>query len=241
MPGRVDAEDPALVARAVTVIGEGFGEQGGSAGATALWTTGLAQASNPTGGAGARPLAFRAPRRRGLANAAAANTDPRNGITMAIETPVQIPRQRIKELIEREEAQLNERTRASREMYERAAQSLAGGVASSYQAARPVADLPRARRRPAGLGRRRQRVLRLPQRLRLDGAGPRAPGDRARGRERSRSARTSPRRPRTRSSSPRSSRAAGACRKWRYVNSGSEATMDAIRIARGLHRAATRS
>ena len=24
--------------------------------------------------------------------------------------------------------------------------------------------------------------------------------------------------------------------KWRYTNSGSEATMDAIRIARGLHR-----
>ena len=29
--------------------------------------------------------------------------------------------------------------------------------------------------------------------------------------------------------------AAGACRKWRYTNSGSESTMDAIRIARALH------
>ena len=47
-------------------------------------------------------------------------------------------------------------------------------------AARPVADLPRARRRPDGLGRRRQRVPRLPQRLRLDGPGPRAPRDRPR-------------------------------------------------------------
>ena len=45
-------------------------------------------------------------------------------------------------------------------------------------APRPVADLSRARRRPARLGRRRQRVLRLPQRLRLDGPGPRPPGDR---------------------------------------------------------------
>ena len=45
-------------------------------------------------------------------------------------------------------------------------------------AARPVADLPRARPRPEGLGRRRQRDVRLPQRVRLDGAGPCASGDR---------------------------------------------------------------
>src|SRR5881227_3488458 len=52
---------------------------------------------------------------------------------MAIETPVQIPRQRIQELIEREEAQLNEHTRESRATYERARIHLSGGVASSYQ------------------------------------------------------------------------------------------------------------
>ncbi|CAA9490735.1 MAG: Aminotransferase, class III, partial [uncultured Solirubrobacteraceae bacterium] len=45
-------------------------------------------------------------------------------------------------------------------------------------AARPVAHLPRARRGPEGLGRRRQRALGLPQRLRLDDPGPRAPRDR---------------------------------------------------------------
>ena len=45
-------------------------------------------------------------------------------------------------------------------------------------AARPVADLPRARRRTQGVGRRRQRDVGLPQRLRRDGPGPRAPGDR---------------------------------------------------------------
>ena len=52
-----------------------------------------------------------------------------------------------------------------------------------------------------------------------------------------RRARTSPRRPRTRSSS-REELAAPlrACRRWRYTNSGSESTMDAIRIARALHR-----
>ena len=47
--------------------------------------------------------------------------------------------------------------------------------------ARPVADLPVAGQGRAGLGRRRQRVPRLPQRLRLDGAGARASRDHAGG------------------------------------------------------------
>jgi len=52
---------------------------------------------------------------------------------MATDAPVQIPRQRIAELIAREEKQLNERTQRSKEMYERARIHLSGGVASSYQ------------------------------------------------------------------------------------------------------------
>ena len=84
---------------------------------------------------------------------------------MAVSGPVEIDRQRIRELIEREEARLNERTPASGAMYERAQEVLSAGVASSYQL-RPVADLPRARRGPARVGRRRQREARLPQRLR---------------------------------------------------------------------------
>jgi glutamate-1-semialdehyde 2,1-aminomutase len=52
---------------------------------------------------------------------------------MAATTPRNIDRQRIKELSEREEARLNERTQASRAMYERAHGVLSGGVASSYQ------------------------------------------------------------------------------------------------------------
>src|SRR5215212_2813418 len=52
---------------------------------------------------------------------------------MAVTTPVDIDRQRIKELIEREEKALNDRTKGSGEMYERARRSLSGGVASSYQ------------------------------------------------------------------------------------------------------------
>ena len=52
---------------------------------------------------------------------------------MAIHAPVQIDRQRIKELIEREEKALNDATRKSEKMYKRAHEVLSGGVASSYQ------------------------------------------------------------------------------------------------------------
>ena len=52
---------------------------------------------------------------------------------MAVNAPVQIDRLRIKELIEREEKALNEATRKSEEMYKRAHAVLTGGVASSYQ------------------------------------------------------------------------------------------------------------
>jgi glutamate-1-semialdehyde 2,1-aminomutase len=52
---------------------------------------------------------------------------------MAVNAPVQIDRTRIKELIEREEKALNDATRKSEEMYRRAHAVLSGGVASSYQ------------------------------------------------------------------------------------------------------------
>jgi glutamate-1-semialdehyde 2,1-aminomutase len=52
---------------------------------------------------------------------------------MAVSPPVQLDRRRIKELTEREERVLNEKTAGSGEMYERAQKSLSGGVASSYQ------------------------------------------------------------------------------------------------------------
>src|SRR4029079_6613467 len=52
---------------------------------------------------------------------------------MAVNAPAQIDRQRIKELIEREEKALNAATRKSEEMYKRAHAVLSGGVASSYQ------------------------------------------------------------------------------------------------------------
>src|SRR4051812_37306189 len=52
---------------------------------------------------------------------------------MAVTPPVDIAGQRIRELIEREEKALNDRTKGWGEMYERARRSLSGGVASSYQ------------------------------------------------------------------------------------------------------------
>jgi 4-aminobutyrate aminotransferase-like enzyme len=52
---------------------------------------------------------------------------------MAVSTPAELDRTKIKQLIEREEQALNERTKGSGEMYTRAQHSLSGGVASSYQ------------------------------------------------------------------------------------------------------------
>ena len=52
---------------------------------------------------------------------------------MAVETPITLDRQRILDLIQREEQELNARTPASAEMYDRARNVLSAGVASSYQ------------------------------------------------------------------------------------------------------------
>jgi glutamate-1-semialdehyde 2,1-aminomutase len=56
---------------------------------------------------------------------------------MPAETTVQLDRDRVRSLIDREAARLDERTQGSAKMYERARRSLSGGVASSYQARDP--------------------------------------------------------------------------------------------------------
>src|SRR3954470_11323822 len=56
---------------------------------------------------------------------------------MAIDAPAQIPRERIQALIDREEQRLDAATKRSAETYERARIHLAGGVASSYQLRAP--------------------------------------------------------------------------------------------------------
>ena len=66
--------------------------------------------------------------------------DPLPGRTppiMAATPTTQLDRQRIRELTEREERRLNERTGRSKAMYERAHRVLSGGVASSYQLREP--------------------------------------------------------------------------------------------------------
>jgi glutamate-1-semialdehyde 2,1-aminomutase len=56
---------------------------------------------------------------------------------MSTEATTKLDRARIAELTEREQRLLNERTGASRALYERARRALAGGVASAYQARDP--------------------------------------------------------------------------------------------------------
>ena len=153
---------------------------------------------------------------------------------MAVNTPVSLDHERIRELTEREEARLNERTQASAEMYRRAQKSLSGGIASSYQARAPwpiyltngdgpvVWDVDGNRMWDFhnGFGSMVQGhahpaiVKAVTERVSLgthfaatteDGVIVAEELQRRWGLER-----------------------------WRYVNSGSEATMDAIRIARGF-------
>ena len=153
---------------------------------------------------------------------------------MASAEHVEIDRRRIRELIEREGAALNERTSASRAMWERARKTLAGGVASSYQLRDPW---PIYLERGEG-----ERVWDVDGNEYFDfhngfgsmTQGHAHPAITAALAERARLG--------THFAAPTEDGIAVAeelarrfrLPKWRYTNSGSEATMDAIRIARGL-------
>ncbi|MFN8592891.1 MAG: aspartate aminotransferase family protein [Thermomicrobiales bacterium] len=151
---------------------------------------------------------------------------------MVTATPVRIDRGRIEELSEREQKRLDESTPKSGEMYERARRSLAGGVSSSYQLRDPwpiyldrglgskVWDVDGTERIDYhnGFGSMVQghahpAIVAAVQRQVARGTHFAAPVEDAIavGEELTR-----------RFGLP----------QWRYVNSGSEATMDAIRIAR---------
>ncbi len=152
---------------------------------------------------------------------------------MAVDTPVTLDRERIRSLAERERAQLDERTRASEAMYERARRSLSGGVASSYQARDPwpiylttgegavvhdvdgnrmwdfhngFGSMVQGHANPAIVAAVRERVALGTHFAATTEDGVVVAEELAR-----------------RWGLPR----------WRFLNSGSEATMDAIRIARG--------
>ena len=153
---------------------------------------------------------------------------------MATRTHVDIDRARIKELTDREAATLNARTQGSSAFYERARKSLVGGVASSYQSRDPwpiylshgkgahVWDVDGNEYLDFhnGFGSMVQGHAHdviskaVTDRIGL-GTHFAAPTEDAIvvGEELARR---------------------WGLEKWRYVNSGSEATMDAIRIARGV-------
>ncbi len=153
---------------------------------------------------------------------------------MAVTSPVELDRQRIAELAERELAALNARTQRSEEMYERARQSLSGGVASSYQLRDPwpiylvdghgpiVNDVDGNRMWDFhnGFGSMVQGhahpaiVEAVQKRVELGTHFAAVTED-------------------TIAVAEELKRRWGLAR-WRFVNSGSEATMDAIRIARAL-------
>jgi glutamate-1-semialdehyde 2,1-aminomutase len=151
-----------------------------------------------------------------------------------VSSPVQLERGRIDELIERELAALNARTTRSETVYQRARQSLSGGVASSYQLRDPwpiyLVDGEGARVRDVdgneywdfhnGFGSMVQGhahpaiVEAVRERVALGTHFAAVTEDAIVVAEELK-------------------RRFGLDR-WRFVNSGSEATMDAIRIARGL-------
>jgi glutamate-1-semialdehyde 2,1-aminomutase len=153
---------------------------------------------------------------------------------MALQAPIRIDRERIRELTEREERKLNERTPKSREMYERARASLAGGVASSYQVRDPW---PIYLERGEGA-----RVWDVDGNELYDFHN--GFGSMTQGHAHPAITEAVERRVRlgTHFAAPTEDAVAvaedlqrrWALPKWRYTNSGTEATMDAIRVARGL-------
>jgi glutamate-1-semialdehyde 2,1-aminomutase len=153
---------------------------------------------------------------------------------MAVKTPIQIDRERIRELTDREARTLNERTPKSRAMYERARASLAGGVASSYQVREPW---PIYLERGEGA-----RVWDVDGNEMLDFHN--GFGSMTQGHAHPVISRAVDERVRlgTHFAAPTEDAVAVAeelqrrwgLPKWRYTNSGTEATMDAIRVARAL-------
>ena len=153
---------------------------------------------------------------------------------MTANTFTKLDRERIRELTEREQATLEERTPASRDMYQRARESLSGGVASSYQALEPwpiylttgegavvfdvdgnrmwdfhngFGSMVQGHGNPAIVRAVRERV----------GLGTHFAATTEDG-----------------VIVAEELKRRWGLDRWRFVNSGSEATMDAIRIARGL-------
>src|SRR3954465_2263945 len=151
---------------------------------------------------------------------------------MAVDTHIELDRSRIAELTERETKRLNERTPKSGELYRRADRVLSGGVSSSYQRREPW---PIYLERGEG-----PRVWDVDGNEALDfhnGFGSMVQGHAhpAIGRAvQTRHAQGTPLAAPTEDAIVVGEELARrwGLPKWRYTNSGSESTMDAIRIAR---------
>jgi glutamate-1-semialdehyde 2,1-aminomutase len=153
---------------------------------------------------------------------------------VAVQAPSQIDRERIRQLTEREERTLNERTPKSHALYERARTSLVGGVASSYQVREPW---PIYLERGEGA-----RVWDVDGNELLDFHN--GFGSMTQGHAHPAISHAVERRVQagTHFAAPTEDAVSVAeelqrrwgLPKWRYTNSGTEATMDAVRIARGL-------
>src|SRR5215217_1744946 len=147
-------------------------------------------------------------------------------------TPTQIDRLKIKELIEREETALNEKTRKSEEMYKRAHAVLSGGVASSYQLRDPWPIYLESGRGPKVWDVDGNEMYDFHNGFGSMVQGHAHPAIGAALEERYARG--------THFAAPTEDAIVVAeelqrrwgLRRWRYTNSGSESTMDAIRIAR---------
>jgi glutamate-1-semialdehyde 2,1-aminomutase len=153
---------------------------------------------------------------------------------MAVRTPVEIDRGRIRELTAREAARLDDRTPGSKELFERARRTLSAGVASTYQVRDPW---------PMYLSHGKgARVWDVDGNVMLDfhnGFGSMVQGHAHPAISKAVKERIDLG---THFAAPVEDDVIVAeelarrfrLPKWRYVNSGSEATMDAIRIARAF-------
>ena len=153
---------------------------------------------------------------------------------MAVQTPVELDRERIRELTEREERRLDDRTPGSAQMYEWAKETLSNGVSSSYQVRDPW---------PIYLAKGKgPRVWDVDGTVMLDfhnGFGSMVQGHAHPAISKAVQERIELG---THFAAPVEDDVLVAeelarrwqLPRWRYVNSGSEATMDAIRIARAF-------
>src|SRR3984893_4648430 len=153
---------------------------------------------------------------------------------MAVRTPIQIDHERVDELTRRELATLNARTERSAAMYERARKSLSGGVSSSYQLRDPWPIYLVSGEGPSVTDVDGNRYWDFHNGFGSMVQGHAHPAISAAVRERVGlgthfAAVTED----TIVVAEELARRFGLPR-WRFVNSGSEATMDGIRIARGL-------